>query len=117
MYGTRLTSAFKDDTDAENLWETIVEQRDYSGAITEIEDAAPVPLKFTFADATKNIFAPTKISDVDFSVYATTRFQFVDLAVNDSLKNRIVTKFKGQIYWTGYIITELYEEPLELDSS
>lgn len=112
-YNPRITAPFKDFKNL-GLWELNIVQKDYAGAEEEITKTAPDPFEINYGDSTRDIFRPTIPSDCDFSFWANARFQYEDLVASDALKNRVEILYKGAIFWKGYVITDLYAEPLEL---
>lgn len=111
-YAMKYRTGMKDISDAENTWDVQIFQKDYSGGSTTINDMGQ--LNFNFGETSRWMFQPVVMSDIEMGLWATSRLQYTDLASSDATKNRVDIYYKGSIYAKYYIVTDTYEEPLEL---
>lgn len=113
-YNPRITAQFKDFKNI-GTWVIKITQNNYAGAETEIEHTAPIPFILTYGDPTRWPLEPLIMSDCEISFWSAIRFEFKDLVTGaNSVKNRVEITRDGATFWKGYIISDLYTEPLEL---
>ena len=90
------------------LYDVKIYQEGYSGAVTDV-DFTDTPLTIEWQETDK--LEPVQSSSAKLQLYSDSDRQFVDLYTVKAGSVRLDVYREGNLYWSGTLDPELYEEP------
>ena len=118
-YSTLLRMEF-DDVFNRGVYRIDIEEKDYTGSITEVCGGAK-PSELSWNGDQYDLFKTIIPSSIDLELLSSSDFQFVSLFTQDERKYRVIryrdTGAGFNETWRGYLIPSLYSEPYYITSN
>jgi hypothetical protein len=108
-YAIKYTAEIKDYFN--DTFKVDILERGYSGSATEIFFMADTPLELNYPGDEMDVFRPLYGSQLIISAISETDFKYVSLHTADGRKYRVNLYKNDVLYWTGWLIPDLYTEP------
>lgn len=110
VYGAYKQYSFCDETKTYNYVATAY-KKNYAGAMTQIEVAGPVPVSYRINR--ENKFDTIVGKEMTFQFMATPDFDPTIFSDDDERQYKWVIERNGELYFTGFSIPDLAEEPFD----
>lgn len=99
---------------AADLWTLEIEQKGYSGAVNTVAKMGGVPARFDYGHTTRLPHEkPIFDSRVSFSLESLQTLGFDYLFSNDQKQNKVIVKYKTNVFFVGMLVNDTYYEPFK----